>query len=561
MLDPSGYEDGFARDNLPPPGLWPAMDHGAPAYPKRINAAVELLDRMVEAGHGARPCLRSPALTWSYAEVLDRANRIADVLVREMGLRPGNRVLLRAANTPMLAACWLAVLKAGGIAVTTMPLLRARELGYMLEKAQVAFALCDAALAGELAAARARSGVLRRVVHFHTDQPEGLEARMARQPGAFENVMPSHDDVALIAFTSGTTGQAKGTVHFHRDILAICDCFPRAILKPSPDDVFCGSPPLAFTFGLGGLLLFPMRVGASTLLLERCTAESLLQAIQDHRVSTVFTAPTLYRAMAGLAGGYDIRSLAKCVSAGEHLPAPVFEAWRRATGIRIIDGLGSTEMLHIFIAAAPEAMRAGATGKPIPGYEAMIVDDAMHPLPPGQVGRLAVRGPTGCRYLADPERQAAYVRDGWNLTGDAYRADEAGYLWYQARTDDMIVSAGYNISGPEVEAVLLEHPKVRECAVIGVPDGERGEIVKAFVVLNDPAAADEATVRELQDFVRGQIAPYKYPRAIAYLDALPRTETGKVQRFRLREQERAAAAAACLDPVPAGGQRKAPLSP
>jgi 2-aminobenzoate-CoA ligase len=539
MLDPTQYSDRFARDNLPPRELWPVMEATLPElqYPKRLNAAVELLDRMVERGFGARSCIRWPGGLWSYAELLDKANRIANVLVGELGLVPGNRVLLRAANNPMHAACWFAVMKAGGIAVGTMPLLRARELGYIIEKAQVAFALCDEGLADELEAARRSAPVLQRITYFHSATADGLEARMAAQSGEFANVETSHDDVALIAFTSGTTGPAKGTMHFHRDVLAICDCFPRSTLKPGPDDIFVGSPPLAFTFGLGGVLLFPMRVGASTLLLEKTSAEILLQAIEDHRVTICFTAPTMYRLMADLAQRYDISSLGKCVSAGETLPLPVFEAFRNATGIRIIDGLGSTEMLHIFVATADDDIRPGATGKAIPGYQAIVVDEHGAEVPRNTVGRLAVRGPTGCRYLAD-ERQKTYVQNGWNVTGDAYRMDEDGYLWYQARTDDMIISAGYNISGPEVEAVLLEHPEVLECAVIGAADGGRGQIVKAFVVLRDPAAGCEALVKTLQDHVKAQIAPYKYPRAIAFVSALPRTETGKVQRFRLRELER-----------------------
>jgi 2-aminobenzoate-CoA ligase len=542
MLDPSAHLDGFARANLPPRDLWPEMIFSLPelAYPKRLNAAVELLDRMVERGFAGRPCIRWPGGMWTYGELLDTANRIANVLVGEMGLVPGNRVLLRAANNPMHAASWFAVMKAGGIAVGTMPLLRARELVYVIEKAKVEFALCDRILDGDLEAARKKATTLRRIVYFHDSAAEGLEARMAAHDADFANVATSHDDVALIAFTSGTTGPAKGTMHFHRDVLAICDTFPTYVLKPDSHDIFVGSPPLAFTFGLGGVLLFPMRVGASTLLLERTSAEILLQAIQDHRVTVCFTAPTLFRLMAGLAPHYDLTSLAKCVSAGETLPLAVFEAFLKATGIRIIDGLGSTEMLHIFVAAAGDDIRPGATGKAIPGFQAIVVDDAGREAPRDTVGRLAVRGPTGCRYL-DDARQTAYVQGGWNLTGDAYRMDEDGYLWYQARTDDMIISAGYNISGPEVEAVLLDHPRVLECAVIGAPDAARGHIVKAFVVKRE-GGADGDLATELQDFVKAQIAPYKYPRAIEFVAALPRTETGKVQRFRLRELERERAA-------------------
>jgi len=568
VLDPSAHLDHFARDHLPPPAEWPVFDSGGLAgldYPKQLNAAVELLDRMVEKGFGERPCLRretvqwkqiiepdghhpvaypeTQAEIWSYADLLERANRIANVLVTELGLQPGERVLLRDANTPMMAACWFGVLKAGGIAVGTMPLLRARELHYIIDKAKVRYALCAEDLAAELDAARKQTATLEKLVLFRSERPDALEARMARQPARFANVITSHDDVALIAFTSGTTGAAKGTMHFHRDLLAICDCFPK-LLTLGPDDIFCGSPPLAFTFGLGGLLLFPMRVGASTLLLPKVTAEGLLQAIQRHRCTVCFTAPTLYRAMAELARNFNLAALKTCVSAGETLPLPVFEAWQRATGLKIVDGIGSTEMLHIFISAAGDEIRAGATGKPIPGYQAMVVDDAGKPVPPNTIGRLAVRGPTGCRYLDMPEQQQKYVQNGWNLTGDAYRCDSDGYFWYQARTDDMIVSAGYNISGPEVEAALLDHPQVLECAVVGSPDAERGEIVKAFVVLRPGIAADETTRTALQEHVKAVIAPFKYPRAVEFVTALPRTETGKIQRFRLRQEERARAAKA-----------------
>ncbi len=542
MLDPSHYADSFARDRLPPRELWPALELDALrpfAYPTRLNAAVELLGPHGRgcSGFADQPCLRLPdGGYWTYAQLRETADRIAGVLVNEMGLKSGGRVLLRAANKPMLAASWFATLKAGGIAVTTMPLLRARELGYIIEKARIEYALCDAAIGGPVEELRAAGTTLREVRLFGGNGEGSLEAAMARQSPAFDNVIPSHDDVALIAFTSGTTGAAKATMHFHRDVLAICDLFPRSCLKPEAGDIFSGTPPLGFTFGLGGLLLFPLRVGASTLLLERATPELLLQAVQDHRLTTLFTAPTMFRAMTPLVERYDLSSLKACVSAGEHLPAPVAEGWRRKTGVAIIDGLGSTELLHIFVSAPAGDMRSGLTGRAIPGYRARIVDDEMREVPRNTVGRLAIQGVTGCRYLDDPEQQQIYVRDGWNLTGDAYLMDEDGYLKYQSRTDDMIISAGYNISGPEIEAVLLDHPKVKECAVVGAPDEERGMIVKAFIVPADPAFATESVTRELQDFVKAQIAPYKYPRAVEYLDALPRTETGKVQRFRLRER-------------------------
>ena len=535
----SAHLDTFARDHLPPVEMWPPMDYSVRpelGYPEQLNCAAELLDRHVLEGRGDRIAIRSPAATWSYRELMERSNRIARVLVEELGVVPGNRVLLRGANSPMLAACWFAVLKAGAICVATMPLLRARELSYIMDKAQIRLALTDAAVATELEQAGAQARVLERTVHYGTDAADGLEALMARKPATFDVVRTASDDVAIIAFTSGTTGQAKGTMHFHRDVLAICDLFPRSTLRAGPDDLFCGSPPLAFTFGLGGLLLFPMRIGASTLLLEQATPPNLIQGIQDFRATVCFTAPTAYRTMAGMAKDFDLSSLRKCVSAGEHLPLATFRKWEEATGIRIIDGIGSTEMLHIFISAPEEQIRPGSTGRTVPGYEARIIDDDGQPLPPGAIGHLAVRGPTGCRYLDNVERQAAYVKHGWNLPGDSYRLDEDGYFWYQARTDDLIVSSGYKISGPEVENALLDHPCVLECGVVGVPDEERGHLVKAFIVLREGFDAGDARVKELQEWVKAQIAPYKYPRAIEFVRSLPKTETGKLQRFRLRAE-------------------------
>ena len=538
METTTGHVDTFCRDALPPRALWPEMPYDAAtglAYPARVNCAAELLDGAVARGDGERVALRFAGGTWTYDELLARANRIAHVLVDDLGLVPGNRVLLRGANTPMLVACWYGVLKAGGVVVCTMPLLRVRELQYVAEKAAVGLALSDARIAPDCEQAMAgRPGA--RVVCFGADGATAtLETMMAGKPAHFAAHDTAADDVALIAFTSGTTGEGKGTMHFHRDVLAVCDCFPRHVLRPEPDDVFCGTPPLAFTFGLGGLVLFPARVGASAALVEQGTPANLLQAIEAFGATITFTAPTAYRAMLGMLDGRNVSTLRKCVSAGEALPLATFEAWDRATGLRIIDGIGATEMLHIFISAAGDDIRPGSTGRAVPGYEARVIDDAGREVPPGTLGRLAVRGPTGCRYLNAPERQRAYVQRGWNLTGDSYVMDAEGYFWYQARTDDMIISSGYNISGPEVEGALLLHPDVQECGVVGVPDEERGQLVKAFVVLKPGVAAGEATAKALQEFVKGEIAPYKYPRRVEFVDALPRTATGKLQRYRLRE--------------------------
>ncbi len=535
---PSAHVDTFARDHLPPRELWPVMDYGGLpdlAYPPRLNCAVELLDRMADAGHADRPAVVWDGGRWTYRELAEQSNRIAAVLRDDLGVVPGNRVLLRGFNSPMMVACWFGVLKAGAIVVATMPLLRGRELATVAEKAQIRLALTDHRLAAELDEARGLTPVLERTVAWGTGDEGSLDALMRGKAASFDAVDTAADDVALIAFTSGTTGKPKGAMHVHRDVLAVCDTFSKHVLRPDPDDLFCGSPPLAFTYGLGGLVLFPLRAGAASLLVEQPTPPNLLKAIQDHRATVLFTAPIAYRAIPDLVPSFDISSLRKCVSAGETLPLPTFQAFERATGIRIIDGIGSTEMLHIFIASSGDDIRPGSTGRAVPGYRARVIDENGDPLPPGSIGRLAVQGPTGCRYLDDDERQRGSVLDGWNLTGDAYRMDEDGWFWYQARTDDMIISAGYNIAGPEVEAVLLEHAAVGECAVVGLPDDERGQVVSAFVVLREGSEAGDALVKELQEWVKARIAPYKYPRRVTFVTELPRTQTGKLQRFRLRQ--------------------------
>src|SRR6266403_1092269 len=510
----TAHVDTFARDNLPPRAQWPDFRFELPElnYPDRMNCVVELLDRCIAEGRGNAPCLISPNDTLSYAQLAERANRIANVLTRMLGVLPGHRVLLRGPNSPMMVAAYLAVIKAGGIVVATMPLLRAEEMDK----------------------ARALAPDLERVVYWGSGAADALETLMARP--AYESFAPcdtASDDVCLIAFTSGTTGEPKGTMHFHRDILATCDSYGRHVLRAEVTDRFIGSPPLAFTFGLGGLVLFPLRVGAASILIEKASPDDLLAAIAKFGATVAFTAPTAYRAMLAKLREHDMSSLRKCVSAGEALPKATFEAWLAASGIKILDGIGATEMLHIFIGSPEEEIRPGATGKPVPGYEARVVDAEGNELPPNAIGRLAVRGPTGCRYLAD-KRQRQYVQDGWNITGDTYLMDADGYFWYQARSDDMIVSSGYNIAGPEVEAALLEHPTVAECGVVGAPDEERGQIVKAYVVLRPGHSGDAATTKLLQDYVKATIAPYKYPRAVEYVTALPRTQTGKLQRFELR---------------------------
>jgi 2-aminobenzoate-CoA ligase len=539
-LAPSAYPDTFCRDNLPPQDTWPELTATLPelSYPERLNCAVELLETTISTHGEDRPCLIAPgaagrpAVTWTYGELRTRADQIAAVLVEDLGLVPGNRVLLRGPNNPDLVACWFAVLRAGGVVVATMPLLRGGELATVCEIAKVDLALVDHRFTEDMTAA-AVPGL--RTVTYGADQPTDLLRLSDAKPGTSTPVDTSADDVALLAFTSGTTGVPKATMHFHRDVLAIADTFSAHILRPTPDDVFVGTPPLAFTFGLGGLVIFPLRIGASSLLVERASPAELADHIAAHRVTVCFTSPTAYRAMLSAGRAADLAGLRRCVSAGEHLPAAVWQEFHEATGIRIIDGIGSTEMLHIFISAADDDIRPGSTGRAVPGYQATTLDAEGNEAAVGEPGRLAVKGPTGCRYLSD-SRQSAYVQHGWNVTGDTFVRDADGYFWYRARSDDMIISSGYNIAGPEVEEALLAHPDVTECGVIGVPDEARGSLVTAFVVLRSGVAGDGPKVKELQDFVKASIAPYKYPRSVVFVEQLPRTSTGKLQRYRLREE-------------------------
>jgi 2-aminobenzoate-CoA ligase len=533
QISQTAHVDTFTRDNLPPRTGWPEFLFTLPEvrYPASINCAAELLDRHVLAGAGSRRCLVTDTEVWTYADLLAKANQVARVLVEDASLAPGNRVLLRGPNNPWLVAAWFGVLKVGGVAVTTMPLLRGGELRVVADIAEVTLAVCDHRFSEDLNAAGIHGLT---TLLYGGSTVDDLTQLAARKPPELENVATAADDVCLLAFTSGTTGKPKATMHFHRDVLAIADTFSRHVLHPTPDDLFAGSPPLAFTFGLGQSVIFPLRAGAATYLLEQPSPARLLEAVEAHGISVLATAPTAYRAMIPDLKNANVASLRACVSAGETLPKATWEAVNEASGIRLIDGIGSTEMLHVFISAAGVEIRPGSTGRAVAGYVAEVQDPDGRPVPVGEVGRLAVKGPTGCRYLRG-DRQAAYVRDGWNITGDVYTQDADGYFHYQARADDMIISAGYNIAGPEVEEALLRHPGVAETAVVGVPDAERGMIVKAVVVLRTGAALGVDPARTLQDFVKSQIAPYKYPRVIEFADALPRTATGKLQRFRLRD--------------------------
>ncbi len=536
-LGPSAHVDTFSRDNLPPFDEWPEIHLDGYEYPEYLNAAVELTDRMVEKGFGDNVALIGNGRRRTYKELTDWTNRMAHALTEHYGVQPGNRVLIRSANNPAMVACWLAATKAGAVVVNTMPMLRAGELAQIVDKAKVTIALCDTRLMDELVTCAKESLFLQQVIGF--DGTANHDAELDRialdKPVRYDAVRTGRDDVALLGFTSGTTGEPKATMHFHRDLLIIADGYAREVLQVTPDDIFVGSPPLAFTFGLGGLAVFPLRFGAAATLLENASPPNLIEIIQTYKATVCFTAPTAYRAMlAAMDAGADLSSLRAAVSAGETLPAPVYEAWMAKTGKPMLDGIGATELLHIFITNRFGDSHPASTGKPVSGYEAKIVDDDMKELPRNTIGKLAVRGPTGCRYLADT-RQRVYVRDGWNLTGDSFQQDDDGYFHFAARSDDMIISSGYNIAGPEVEAALLAHADVAECAVIGVADESRGQIVQAHVVLVAGVNGSEAVVLMLQEHVKATIAPFKYPRSVVFVDSLPKTATGKIQRFRLRE--------------------------
>ena len=534
---PSVQTDRFVHDRLPPADQWPQMRYDLPELqiPAQANLVDVLFERASQHGLSERPFLRSDKITLSYREANDRVQRIAQVLTQDLQLVPGNRVLLRGGNTIGMALAWLGVVKAGLVAVATMPLLRAKELGEIISKSQAAVALCDANLLAELQSAQTLNPTLARIVPFNTDEPDSLSVLATAKDGHFMPCQTSADDIAMMAFTSGTTGTPKAAVHTHRDVLAACETWPRHVLKALPEDIVMGSPPLAFTFGLGGMLIFPMWAGASVYYPSIAyTPEAMVKLINQVGATICYTAPTFYRQMAAFAKQHGVATLRTCVSAGEGLPDATRQLWKDATGIDMTDGIGATEMFHIFISAAPADLRQGAVGKVVPGYIAKVVDDQGQEVPHGTVGKLAVIGPTGCRYLGDA-RQTHYVKNGWNYPGDAFVQDADGYFFFQARADDMIITSGYNVAGPEVEDALLKHPAVAECGVIGEPDDERGMIVKAFVVLRPGQQPDADMTRLLQDHVKATLAPFKYPRQIEFLSALPRTETGKLQRFKLRQ--------------------------
>lgn len=538
-LGPTAHVDTFTRDHLPPSEQWPELLLDGFDYPEYLNAAVELTDRLVEQGLGDHTALIGNGRRRTYKELSDWTNRLAHALAEDYGVLPGHRVLIRSANNPAMVACWLAATKAGAVVVNTMPMLRAGELSQIVDKAEISVALCDTRLMDEMVACAKESRFLTKVIGFDgtANHDAELDRVALNKSVTYQAVQTGRDDVALLGFTSGTTGQPKATMHFHRDLLIIADGYAKEVLAVTPDDVFVGSPPLAFTFGLGGLAVFPLRFGAAATLLENASPPNMIDIIQTYKATVCFTAPTAYRAMlAAMDEGADLSSLRAAVSAGETLPAPVYEAWMQKTGKPMLDGIGATELLHIFISNRFDDSRPACTGTPVGGYIAKVVDDDMNEVPRNTVGRLAVRGPTGCRYLAD-DRQLDYVRAGWNLTGDSFTQDDDGHFHFAARSDDMIISSGYNIAGPEVEATLLSHPHVVECAVIGVPDELRGQIVRAHVVLAEGVEPSDETIAVLQEHVKAAIAPYKYPRSIVFTDALPKTQTGKIQRFRLREPQ------------------------
>lgn len=536
MLGLTAHTDTFTRDNLPDTSLWPEFLLDSFDYPEQLNVAVELTDKMVDQGFGDHTALIGNGRHRTYKELADWTNRLAHVLVEDFNVQPGNRVLIRSANTPAMVACWLAATKAGAVVVNTMPMLRATELSQIVDIAEVSHALCDSRLLSEIEEVKQTSATLKHIISFDGSQNHDSDMdRLALEKSVrFDAVKTGRDDVALLGFTSGTTGVPKATMHFHRDLLIIADGYAKEILAVTPDDVFVGSPPLAFTFGLGGLAIFPLRFGATATLLEAASPPNMIEIIEKYKATVCFTAPTAYRFMlAAMDEGADLSSLRAAVSAGETLPAPVYNDWIEKTGKPMLDGIGATEMLHIFISNRFDDHAPACTGRPVTGYQVKVIDEDNNIVPNGTVGRLAVKGPTGCRYLAD-DRQAKYVLNGWNLTGDSFSMDDDGYLYFAARNDDMIISGGYNIAGPEVEAALLSHASVAECAVVSAADEARGSVVQAHVVLKEGIEESDSTALLLKDYVKATIAPYKYPRSVVFCDSLPKTPTGKIQRYLLK---------------------------
>ena len=542
MPEHSSHVDTFIRDNMPSPDLWPEMDYSVlpelKQYPKRFNAAAELIDKQVDEGFAEKVAVIFGDECWTYQELMHKANQIANVLVDEYSFVAGERVLIRSGNHPMLIASWLAVLKAGGVAITTMPVLRERELIYMIGKAKVRLAISHDNLSEDISGAQNSSPELEHILYFGTDRSDSLENAMAQQSTSFTNVDTAADDPAIIGFTSGSTGTPKGTLHFHRDILAAADCFIGHVVKIRPGDIVCGSPQIAFLYGLCAFIADTFRFGATVVLLERGTPAAVLQAIEQHKATICFSTPSGYKLMLENARNYDLSSLRECVGGGEPLLPAIFNEWKEITGVNMINGLGISELLHIFISASGDQIKPGAIGKAVPGFRVRVVDENMKDVKPGDIGQMIVKGPNGCRYLDQIDRQISYIHEGWNKSGDLCRIDEEGYLYYEARTDDMILTGGYNVSGLEVEAVLLEHPKVKEVAVVGSPDKNRGQIVKAFIIPASTDAAEKKVVSELQDFVKSQISAFKYPREIEFVEELPLTATGKIQRGALRQLER-----------------------
>ena len=537
MIGPSAHLDTFSRDNLPEESLQPDFLLDNFNYPSFLNVAEELTDAMVKKGFGDNIALIGNGRRRTYKELTDWTNRLANTLIEDYGVQSGNRVLIRSANNPAMVACWLAATKVGAVVVNTMPMLRSQELEKIINKAEITHALCDSRLLSELESCMGSNKFLKYLIPFDgsANHASVLDEAALEKSVKFDAIKTGRDDVALLGFTSGTTGDPKATMHFHRDLLIIADGYAKEVLKVSDTDIFVGSPPLAFTFGLGGLAIFPLRFGATATLLEDASPPNMIDIIQKYKATVCFTAPTAYNIMLkAMNEGVDLSSLRAAVSAGETLPAPIYKDWLKKTGKPMLDGIGATELLHIFISNRFDDHKESCTGKPVLGYQAKIVDDDFKEIKLGQVGRLAVKGPTGCRYLSD-DRQSEYVVDGWNITGDSFYEDQEGYFHFAARNDDMIISSGYNIAGPEVEATLLSHPAVFECAVIAFPDKDRGSIVQAHIVLNDQFIENDLMIKELQDHVKNTIAPYKYPRSILFKKSLPKTKTGKIQRFLLRE--------------------------
>jgi benzoate-CoA ligase len=507
--------------------------------PDRFNATAYFVDRIVEEGHGARTAILCGDQAISYQEVLAEVNRAGNALL-ELGVEIENRVALLLLDCPEFAYAFFGAIKIGAVPVPINTLLKPQDYGYLLRDSRARALIVSAEL---LSSVESILPTLERMRHVVVVGEAARYASFAqllqRQAADLEAADTCKDDVAFWLYTSGTTGMSRAAVHLQHDMVYCSRLYADSILNIGPEDRTFSIAKLYFAYGLGNALYCPFAVGASTVFFPgRPMPEAVFTTVKRYRPTLFFGVPTAYAAMLHAAeqgAEADFSSVRLCVSAGEPLPAGLYRRWLDRFGVEILDGIGSTEVLHIFLSNRPGSVRPGSSGLPVPGYEAQIVDDDGATVGPGEIGNLMVRGDSTCAYYWNKhDASRRQIAGEWIRTGDKYHTDEDGYFWYDGRSDDMLKAGGIWVSPTEVEGVIVEHPAVLECAVVGAEDEERLVKPKAYVVLKDGAQAADGLVLEIQELVKGRLAPYKYPRWIEFVDDLPKTATGKIQRYKLR---------------------------